>query len=109
MANNLEEFGVEVDHEWWCAKKTKIPEGLAIEQHEHEYDHYSWLMKGAVIVNAGGKFTSHTAPCPPILIKAGVKHTVISVVDSVWYCIHDVDMAEFDARDHEAVDLRVVK
>lgn len=66
--------------------------GMLVPQHSHRYDHTSMLAVGAVQVWADnqdlGRFD---APCP-IFIKAGVKHTVLSLeANTVIYCIHRVD------------------
>jgi quercetin dioxygenase-like cupin family protein len=108
--NNHAEFGIETTHEWWCAKRLSIPAGIILPQHAHKYDHYSLLLEGTVFLREGnqGEWQEFSAPCPPILIKAGTPHKLMTITNAVWICAHDVDMALFDQRDPDKVDESVV-
>lgn len=65
--------------------------GMAVPQHAHTYDHYTMLASGGLAVWADGvKMGEFDAP-KPILIKAGVKHLLISTKpNTVAYCIHNL-------------------
>jgi quercetin dioxygenase-like cupin family protein len=83
------------------AKQTRIPAGVALEQHVHNYAHLSILASGTVLVQRGpgGGIEQHTGPCA-IHIPAGVMHTVQAVDAAVWFCVHataETDPAKVDA------------
>ena len=69
--------------------------GVIVPQHSHQYDHMSFLAIGEVSVfkhDKSGSFTGERmiAPCA-IHIKAGIKHSFLSVTDEVLIlCIHNV-------------------
>lgn len=72
------------------AKQMFLPEGAAAVTHAHKYDHMSILASGEVIVATDDQETLYTAPAV-IDIKAGVKHGIIALKDSVWFCVHATD------------------
>jgi quercetin dioxygenase-like cupin family protein len=68
-------------------KEMCIPKaGTLVPQHSHEYDHTSFVAKGAVICEG----ITYRAPYP-IYIRAGVKHMFESLEDDTMVlCIHNV-------------------
>jgi quercetin dioxygenase-like cupin family protein len=69
--------------------------GTIIPQHSHRFSHVSVLVRGAVRVTANGdNLGDFTAPCG-ILIRAGVKHLFMTLVDdTIVLCVHDIGTAE---------------
>lgn len=100
---NFDELGVQIAHHFGgnaYAKETKIPAGLRLEQHKHNFDHLSILAAGVVLVEVDGVVTERHAPqC--ILITAGKAHAVTAVTDTVWYCVHGTDCTDPEQIDHE--------
>ena len=66
--------------------------GMLVPQHAHRYDHTSMLAVGRINIWADGvDYGERVAPCP-IFIKAGVKHTFLSLeAGTVIYCIHNTN------------------
>lgn len=65
--------------------------GIIVPQHSHKYDHTSMLASGAVRIWQDGEFWQDAQAPLPIFIKAGIKHTFMSLEPSVIYCIHRTD------------------
>lgn len=65
--------------------------GILVPQHSHTYDHTSMLASGSVRVWQDDVFWQDVKAPLPIFIKAGVKHTFMSLEPSVIYCIHRTD------------------
>src|SRR6185312_7834426 len=62
-----------------------------IPQHVHEYDHTSFLAKGAMYVWEDGVPKGRLDAPQGILIKAGVKHLFQTIEDdTVLLCIHNL-------------------
>lgn len=79
-------------------KEIAVPAGYILVQHKHDFDHLSYLVKGAVEVCVNGKIDVVHAPyC--LEIKAGIHHGIKSLEDSIWLCIHATDCI-----DEEAID-----
>jgi quercetin dioxygenase-like cupin family protein len=75
------------------AKKTTIPSGLELGQHEHNFDHLSVLAKGRVKVTVDGESKEYKAgDC--VEIAAGKVHRVETITDTIWYCIHASDCVD---------------
>ncbi len=66
--------------------------GTLVPQHSHAYDHVSMLALGSVRVWADNILVGDFTAPKPITIKAGVKHTFMSLEDdTLIYCIHRLD------------------
>lgn len=65
--------------------------GESIEQHEHNYDHLSYLARGSVYVEVEGQADAvYHAPIG-LTILAGKKHKITAGTDDVvWLCIHAI-------------------
>lgn len=65
--------------------------GMVVPQHSHTYDHYTLLATGGMQVWVDGVMKEeHEAP-HAILIKAGIKHMLISTQpNTLAYCIHNL-------------------
>ena len=75
------------------AKAIFIPMGKMVIQHIHEYDHLSILGNGKVNVLVEGVLTTyHSGSC--ITIKAGLRHAITALDDSIWFCIHKAEEQE---------------
>lgn len=84
LDEQLTNFGVSVEHCY--AKATKIPAGVTLTQHAHDFDHESVLAAGTVRLVVDGKSQTLNAPkC--ILIQAGKVHEVQALTDARWFCI----------------------
>ena len=60
-----------------------LARGEAIEQHAHDFGHFSILARGAVLYND----VRITAPyC--FHVKKGTRHGIVALEDCVWYCIN---------------------
>jgi len=63
--------------------------GIYVPQHSHTYDHASMIASGSVRVWQDEKLMGDFKAPMPFEIKAGVKHTFLSLEDNtVVYCIH---------------------
>jgi quercetin dioxygenase-like cupin family protein len=73
-------------------KQMVVPDrGTVVPQHSHEYDHTSMLAKGSVKVWGDGKYLGVFVSPAGIEIKAGVKHSFLTLEDdTIIYCIHNV-------------------
>jgi len=80
------------------AKQVRIPKGYTAGQHKHKYSHMSILAKGTVIVRSDTEVVQYTAPAC-IEIKAGKNHSIESLEDTVWYCIHATEETDVELVD----------
>ena len=70
----------------WKARKV----GDYIEQHQHSFDHLSYLASGFVEVEVEGKISQYKGPTG-IRIAAHKKHKVTALTaDVLWLCIHAI-------------------
>jgi mannose-6-phosphate isomerase-like protein (cupin superfamily) len=97
--------GIEVLHHFgpgFYVKECHIPGEQILEQHVHKFDHLSWLSAGSVVVEVDGKESLHQAPAM-IEIPAGKQHTVRSLTDVVWLCMHATDETDANKIDESLV------
>ena len=100
--DQLDSLGVEVTHHWAAglySKEMRVPAGVMIGKHVHDYDHFSALMSGKVIAEIDGESFSYEAPAL-LPIKAGKMHVITAVTEVVWHCIHhtsETDPEKVDA------------
>ena len=90
---NFDECGIDVSHHFGSGmyvKECRIPAGLKLTQHSHKFDHLSWLSSGDAIVEVDGEQNKYSGPCM-LEIKANKVHSVESVTDVVWLCMHGTD------------------
>lgn len=80
------------------SKEIHLPKGYIAGQHAHTYTHLSILAKGEVIVRTDTDAVRYTAPAC-IEIKAGTNHSIESLEDTVWYCIHATDETDVNKVD----------
>ncbi len=94
------------DVEWCMADNVFIKQmamvhaNTVVPQHSHTYDHTSLLATGSARVWKNGVFWQDIKAPMPIFIKAGIKHTFMSLEpNTVIYCIHnsngDVSIQEY--------------
>jgi quercetin dioxygenase-like cupin family protein len=70
----------------WVAGKV----GAYIEQHQHSFDHLSYLASGMVEVEVEGQKTTYTGPTG-IRIAARKSHKVTALTpDVLWLCLHAI-------------------
>lgn len=102
-AGILKALGVGITHHFGggvYSKETRIPAGLSLVQHRHEFDHLSILASGRVRVSIDGEASEVQGPAC-LVIKAGAAHEVVSITDAVWYCIHATDCTDAARVDQE--------
>ncbi len=80
------------------AKQMTLPANHYAVKHVHSYDHMSILAQGRVTVDVDGVVQEYAAPAC-ICIKAGQKHRIVAVEDSVWFCIHASEETDSDRVD----------
>jgi len=80
-----------IGHYWVAdevySKRTEIPAGVKLTQHDHPYDHASALVSGHVVVEVGGVKRELHGPAM-LMIEAGKTHSVTAITDAVWHCLH---------------------
>jgi len=64
--------------------------GDLIGTHKHEYEHYSILASGKVMLELDGKETELTGPCV-VAVEAHKEHRITCLTDIAWFCIHGTD------------------
>lgn len=65
----------------------RVPAGQMIQKHQHDYSHFSYLLKGKVDLMLGdGRAKTLTAPCQ-VLVEANVMHTIRAIEDAEWHCV----------------------
>jgi quercetin dioxygenase-like cupin family protein len=71
-------------------RQMSAPAGYVIGTHKHEYEHYSVLGSGSVVLEKNGNKEVIHAPAV-IRVDAGIEHKIISITDFTWFCIHHTD------------------
>ena len=80
--------------------------GNYIEQHQHTFDHLSYLASGTVEVEVEGRVTRYTGPTG-LNIKAHKVHKVTALTDDVlWLCIHAIPS---ELRDVELIEKALIE
>lgn len=64
----------------------RIPAGMALLGHIHDYDHLSILYEGKARLSAGEAVSEIKGP-HMLVIKAGIEHKLLALTDCVWDCI----------------------
>lgn len=64
--------------------------GDNIGTHKHEYDHYSILASGAVILELDGEKQELLGPCI-VNVEAHKEHKITCLTEVTWFCIHGTD------------------
>jgi len=64
--------------------------GWIISTHKNEYEHFSILSSGKVILETNGLSKEYSAP-HVISIPAKVEHKITALTDVAWFCIHGTD------------------
>lgn len=91
------EFDPNVTH-FFCgnvyAKRMSLPKGAVVSMHVHKYDHLSIVAKGRVrVLTDEGEQEYGAGDC--LQVKAGVRHGIVGLEDSIWFCINsDVEPEE---------------
>lgn len=80
------------------AKEMRVPAGVLIGKHMHDFDHFSVLMQGSVELDVDGECTVHHAPAF-LTIQAGRVHVITALTDVVWHCVHATDETDPDKVD----------
>lgn len=66
------------------------PVGDYIEQHQHSFDHLSYLASGSVEVEVSGEKITYTGPIG-VKIAAHKSHKVTALTPGVlWLCLHAI-------------------
>lgn len=85
------------------AKETEIPAGHIAKKHVHSHDHLSILGSGSVMVTVDGESRRVDGPAC-ILIEAGKVHSVESLTDVVWFCVHATEETDPQKVDHVLIE-----
>lgn len=72
------------------AKRITLKQGASFGKHTHSFTHVSIVAQGVARVQAGDVFTDYRKG-DPVVILAGVAHSVVALEDLVWFCIHATD------------------
>lgn len=81
------------------AKQMHLPAGTLVLSHSHPTDHASCLASGRVIVRTDESAPREFAAPDIVFIKAGLVHSIAAIEDSVWFCIHDIEVTDQGAVD----------
>lgn len=86
----------------WQARRV----GDYIEQHQHSFDHLSYLASGSVVVEVDGRTDTYHGPTG-INIKAHKSHKVTALTANVlWLCIHAIPN---EMRDAELIEKALIE
>lgn len=93
--NELDEYLGVVHHFPTDGNKVYIRQMFAksgdeIGSHRHEYEHYSVLASGRVVVTIEGLENEVNGPTV-ITIAAHQEHKITCLTDVAWFCIHGTD------------------
>jgi len=82
--------------------------GERIAKHCHDYDHFSILATGRVVVemvHPDGRTERIRMEGPAVIhVRAGIRHKIIAASAFVaWYCIHNSDRAEASIADRAII------
>lgn len=89
-AEDIAAAGIEITHHFaggLYAKEMRVPAGVKIGKHVHDFDHFSVLLVGAVSLDLDGEKSKINAPAL-LTIKSGQQHVITALTDVVWHCIH---------------------
>ncbi len=106
LDEQFQSLGVGIEHffsDREYAKKTDIPAGVVLTQHNHSYSHLSILATGNAMVTVDGESKEYTGPAC-LVIDAGKEHSVTALTDVCWVCVHSTD-----CKDPEAVDATLIE
>lgn len=67
-------------------REYRIPAGMKVWSHTHDYDHLSILMSGKALLSNGSLISELDGPFM-VEIRAGIVHEISAVTDCVWDCI----------------------
>ena len=84
------------------AKECLIPSGLILTQHKHAFDHLSILASGTAMITVEGVESIKVGPVA-ITIEAGKEHSVRSITDVAWFCIHATDVTDPEKVDESLI------
>ena len=71
----------------------RIPAGMALLGHIHDYDHLSILYSGDAQLLVGDTLTELKGP-QMLVIKAGIAHQLLARTECRWDCLHGFDEAK---------------
>lgn len=74
------------------AREVLLKAGEVACMHVHDYDHVSLYVGHVRVVKEGEHFELKGAGA--LTIKAGERHGVVAVTDTVWICAHDGDLVD---------------
>lgn len=74
------------------AREVRLKAGEVSCMHVHDYDHVSLYVGHVRLVKEDGEqeFTGAGA----VTVKAGERHAVLALTDSLWICAHEVAIAD---------------
>ena len=105
MTDIIKDNGIGITHHFSSgvyAKECLIPSGLILTQHKHTFDHLSILASGTALVKVDGVESIKVGPVA-ITIEAGKEHSVLSMTDVAWFCIHATDVTDPEKVDESLI------
>ena len=74
------------------AKKMFLPKDHVAISHSHNYDHLSIVAKGRVLVTCDNVVSEYEQG-DGVIIKRGINHAIHALEDTIWFCIHNEEVA----------------
>jgi quercetin dioxygenase-like cupin family protein len=88
------------------AKEVRVPKGSFLVKHVHPYSHLSILAKGTVRMTKGEEVEVVQAPAC-INVEANKVHSIVSLEDCVWFCIHATEETDAENIDKVLIEKEV--
>lgn len=76
-------------------REYKIPAGMVLTAHIHDYDHLSILVSGHARLRCEDRVADMIAPYM-VIIEKGKQHEILAIDDCVWDCLHAFELAKDD-------------
>jgi quercetin dioxygenase-like cupin family protein len=99
----LDDANVTVTHHFGYWKRTLIPAGVELAQHNHKAGHHSLLMKGAARVETDTSRRVYYAPSI-VFIPAGKPHKVTALESVEWWCLWETDERDIAKIDEALIE-----
>jgi len=87
-------------------KEIRFEAGSMIVQHQHTFEHLSYLVSGEVELSVDGHVSRHCAPMC-FTIAANKHHGVKALTDCVWLCCHATTHTDPESVDDVLISTRL--
>lgn len=111
MLLNCKEAACPVTHHWTPGlyrREIFMPAGSWVTSKIHRTEHPYFVLKGRVQVSIDGEVQEIVAPYMGVT-KAGTRRLLKILEDTVWVTCHPINEAEFEARDVDAIETRIIE